>query len=145
MANEKYINQDSANQLISLIFSKISTDISSCVTTDIAGATNNLKSAGAKAVKDYVTAAISALEGINLRFQIVEALPTEDISAVTIYLVPQTTPGTSDGYSEYIYISDSWEKLGTTTIDLSGYWQKTDLEAMTAADITSIWNTVAGT
>jgi hypothetical protein len=59
--------------------------------------------------------------------------------------VPQTTPGASDGYSEYIYISDSWEKLGTTTIDLSGYWQKTDLEAMTAADITSIWNTVAGT
>jgi hypothetical protein len=144
MANEKYINQDSANQLISLIFSKIATDISGNITTDITGAANNLKAAGAKAVKDYVTSAISEIGGINLNFAVVETLPTENISATTIYLVPKTDTTTGDGYDEYIYINTAWEKLGTTSIDLSGYWQKSELASLSAADITEIWNQVAG-
>jgi hypothetical protein len=144
MANEKYINQDSANQLISLVFSKIATDISGNITTDITGAANNLKAAGAKAVKDYVTSALAEIGGINLTMAIVETLPTENISATVIYLVPKTDGANGDGYDEYIYINGAWEKLGTTTIDLSGYWLKADLAALTATDITEIWNQVAG-
>jgi hypothetical protein len=61
-----------------------------------------------------------------------------------IYLVPKTDGASGDGYDEYIHINGAWEKLGTTTIDLSGYWLKADLAALTATDITEIWNQVAG-
>jgi hypothetical protein len=127
-----------------LIFTKIATDNSALIETDIAGAANNLKAAGAKAVKDYVTSALGELAGINLNFTVVESLPTADISASTIYLLPKSETADTDGFDEYIYLDGDWEKLGTTTIDLSGYWQKTELSEMTASDVNTSWNNVAG-
>jgi len=57
---------------------------------------------------------------------VVQALPTEDISTHTIYLVPKTGE-TNDVYDEYIYINDAWEMVGNTQIDLSGYALKSEL------------------
>lgn len=63
--------------------------------------------------------------GINTNFQIVDSLPTENISTSTIYLVPSTKPEAENVYDEYIYVNGNWEHIGSTSIDLSDYVTKT--------------------
>lgn len=79
---------------------------------------------------DALIASISTVD-----FLIVQTLPTEDISTSTIYLVPKSTSQTQNVYDEYVYINNDWEIIGTTQIDLSNYWSKTDLVAITTAEI----------
>ena len=57
-----------------------------------------------------------------LDFKIVDSLPTANISATTIYLVPY-----GNEYEEYIYINNKWEMLGSTKVDLSDYVRKDDI------------------
>ena len=57
-----------------------------------------------------------------LDFKIVDSLPTDNISATTIYLVPY-----DNEYEEYIYINNAWEMLGSTKVDLSDYVRKDDI------------------
>lgn len=69
----------------------------------------------------------SAIENINsFEVSIVASLPTSDIDTHTIYFVPNSSSGDSI-YDEYMYISNSWEKIGSTAVDLSNYLQKTDI------------------
>lgn len=60
---------------------------------------------------------ISAIPKFSI--QVVSGLPTADISATTIYLVPSATG--NDLYSEYIYVNGAWEILGAQRVDLTGY------------------------
>lgn len=58
-------------------------------------------------------------------FRIVDELPTEDIDPTSIYFVPAENAEEEDGSSikeEYVYINGQWELLGTTQLDLSGYY-----------------------
>ena len=54
---------------------------------------------------------------------VVNQLPTTDIKTNKIYLVRKNEPGQDNAYVEYVYINNSWEKLGedTPSIDLSEY------------------------
>lgn len=74
---------------------------------------------------------------------VVTALPTADISTTTIYLL-NTGNETDNIFTEYIYVNNKWEKLGTQTLDLTGYVQKTqtvngkalnDNISLTASDV----------
>lgn len=87
-----------------------------------------------KIVKKYIDDAVGSITGID--FQVVTTLPTTGVKG-TIYLVSNSGSGTN-AYDEYIYVSDSWEKIGTTDIDLSGYMLKTDMVAITNAEIDTI-------
>lgn len=68
--------------------------------------------------KDEVNGLISAIPKFSI--SVVSQLPTRDISATTIYLLV-TGDETQNLYTEYIYVNNFWEKLGTQTVDLSGY------------------------
>lgn len=67
---------------------------------------------------------ISAITTMDL--QVVQTLPTEDISTTTIYLVPKSTAQTNNAYDEYIYVSNTWELIGSTEVDLTDYVKNTD-------------------
>lgn len=55
-------------------------------------------------------------------FRIVQTLPSTG-EANVIYLLPKSgTDG--DVYDEYLWLSGAWEKIGTTEIDLSDYYTK---------------------
>lgn len=56
----------------------------------------------------------------GLKYQIVTELPTENIDASTIYLVETS----SHDYNEWIYVNNTWEMLGNTAVDLTGYATK---------------------
>lgn len=61
--------------------------------------------------------------------EVVNALPTQDISETTIYLVRNTSQQ-ADLYTEYIYVNNAWEILGAQSIDLSNYYTKTEIDDM---------------
>ena len=66
--------------------------------------------------KQEIRELIGAID--TLTMEVVNALPSSDISTTTIYLLKQTG---SSNYDEYVYINNEWVKIGTTQIDLSGY------------------------
>lgn len=59
--------------------------------------------------------------GAGINIQIVDELPTENISLTTIYFKHTTTTKPHNVYEEWMYINDAWELIGTTEMDLSGY------------------------
>lgn len=78
----------------------------------------------AKAVYDTILANKST--GISIT--IVESLPTENIDSNKIYLVNSSTTGSSSIYDEYLYVEERWELIGSTQVDLSNYYTKTEAD-----------------
>lgn len=60
----------------------------------------------------------------SLKIERVEQLPTTGRTD-TIYLLPATSQEVGNYYEEYLYISNSWELIGTTKVDLTGYATET--------------------
>ena len=58
--------------------------------------------------------------------KVVQTLPSSNISPTTIYLVPSQSES-SDVYKEYIYVNNNWELLGIQKVDLSNYYNKTEI------------------
>lgn len=83
--------------------------------------------------KQEVNDLISAITTLDL--QVVQTLPTEDISTTTIYLVPKSTAETNNAYDEYIYISNNWEFIGSTEVDLTDYVKNTDYANSSVAGV----------
>ena len=81
----------------------------------------------------YTQAEVNALVSAIPKFaiEVVQTLPTTGISDTTVYLVPSSSGETQNLYDEYIHVSNKWEKLGTQTVDLTGYateaWVTTQL------------------
>lgn len=80
----------------------------------------------------YTQAEVNALIGAvsTLDIQVVQTLPTEHISTTTIYLVPKTTAGTDNVYDEYVYVNGDWELIGSTSVDLSDYYTKSEVNTL---------------
>lgn len=92
-------------------------------TTVTSGSSNYITSG---AVKSYVDSAVGAVS--QFKYEVVSTLPTASSSTMgKIYLVKDKHSDT-DVYDEYITLNTdseySWEKLGNTDIDLSGYQTK---------------------
>ena len=61
-------------------------------------------------------------------YKVVESLPETDIDPNKIYLVLNTSGEDGNEYTEYVYLIDTWEELGTykATVDLTPYLKKED-------------------
>lgn len=76
--------------------------------------------------KNDVDNLINAIHTLDI--QIVTELPTKNISHTTIYLKGTETSGTND-YEEWIYtVNNSWELIGSTAVDLTGYLKTEDAD-----------------
>lgn len=49
-----------------------------------------------------------------------------------IYFAPSKTPGTNNKYDEYVYVEGEWERIGSTDVDLSNYYTKTEVDTALA-------------
>ena len=107
-------------------------DVSNFITNTVDNLVNYYKKSETF-TKQEVNDIISAITTMDI--QVVQTLPTEDISTTTIYFVPKTTAGTNDVYDEYIYVSNAWEHIGSTDIDLSGYQTKIDSSHKLSSDL----------
>lgn len=93
----------------------------------------------AEDVSTAIDAALADVTGID--FQIVAELPATGEKGV-IYLVGAATP-----YDEYIWVEPEgaaahFEQIGSTSIDLSGYVQATEMHALTNSEIDTIFGQV---
>ena len=90
--------------------------------------------AGYQTASDVSSAINTALDGITgISYQVVTNLPQTGEAGV-IYL--KANNGANPNiYDEYIYYGNSFEKIGTTDVDLSGYMLTTDMVAITNAEI----------
>lgn len=89
----------------------------------------------------YATKAdVSAIP--KFAIEVVAELPTENISKTTVYLVNHGH-GDRDIYDEWIYVNNTWEKIGNTDVDLSGYLTSADAADtyLTKTDATTTYAT----
>lgn len=156
---DKYVNPDRVTELWTAIKTALAgkADLSAldgyttpdAVATAITSALKNyatnagVQTAIATALANYMTStevnsaiATAVAEAAHITVQAVDALP-ETGTVNVIYLVPNGGTG-SNAKDEYMWISGKWEKIGSTDVDLSGYWAKADLVAMTAAELQAI-------
>lgn len=68
--------------------------------------------------KSEVDALVDAIP--KFAISVVTSLPATG-DAATIYLLKTSDTETGNLYTEYIYVNNTWEELGTQTLDLSGY------------------------
>lgn len=95
-----------------------------------------LNDAGYQTAVDVAAAIVSA-EFLD----IVKVSVLPDISVAktrTIYFLPKAVGETGNIFEEWLVIDGSWELIGTTAIDLSGYWGKDELRELTNAEIDAI-------
>ena len=136
----KYVSLDNLTRYDGKIKDYISSSISGFITKSV----NDLTYYYTKSetyTQSEVNSLIGAISTINI--VVVQTLPTQDISTSTIYLVPKSTSQTNNVYDEYIYVSNAWEKIGDTEIDLSDYVTDTELNTLiadytTTADLTTL-------
>lgn len=92
-------------------------------TTVTSGSSNYITSG---AVKSYVDSAVGAVS--QFKYEVVSTLPTASSSTMGIIYLVKDKHSDTDVYDEYITLNTdskySWEKLGNTDIDLSGYQTK---------------------
>ena len=85
--------------------------------------------------QEEINQKLSAIPKFSI--QVVDSLPTADISTTTVYLV-KSGEESQNLYTEYIYVNGQWEYLGKQTVDLTGYALKTDIPTtLPASDVYS--------
>lgn len=76
--------------------------------------------------------------------KVVDTLPSSDqANEHTLYIL-KTVDGESVYYEEYQLIDGKIERVGYSKVDLTGYWNDSDLTEMQSDDINSVCNTVFG-
>lgn len=81
------------------------------------------------ASKDLVNEKFQEAVSLGFKIEVVEALPTENISHQVIYLVLNGDNEENNIYDEFVYNSnDEWEKIGSTKTDLSNYYNKQEVD-----------------
>lgn len=92
---------------------------------------------GFQTASDVSSAIAEAVADItSFEFEVVQTLPATGEVGI-IYLVAHSH-GTGDAYDEYIWVGSSYEKIGNTDIDLSGYQLSAELVELTSTDIDTI-------
>lgn len=69
--------------------------------------------------------------GTEFKVLVVAELPTEDIDPFTIYFVPAEKTEEGNIYDEFMNVNGSWERIGSTKIDLSNYMTLDSEQAVT--------------
>jgi hypothetical protein len=98
---------------------------------------NSTKIASTAFVKNAIAAALDGR--VELDFQFLEELPQTGVKGI-FYFIPKDDPETSDLWDEYVWNEDDevFERIGSASIDLTGYYNTTNLPAITNAEIDTI-------
>lgn len=72
-----------------------------------------------------------------LEFSVVEELPSSGEKSI-IYLV-SNSKAENDAYDEYIFVNGKFEKIGTTSVDLSDYVKTSDITSITNEEIDTLF------
>ena len=107
------------------------------VPTKVSALTNDSGFQTAAQVTSAINSAVSGITGFE--FQVVTTLPSTGTKGV-IYLVAHVHTGSGDVYDEFIWVTDKYEKLGNTDIDLSAYAKTADFAASSVSEMAAMWS-----
>lgn len=112
------------NNITNIVNTEISNQIKSSIVDNLTSSETekSLSAKQGKVLKDLIDSLA------NLQITIVNSLPSVGESNI-IYLVKKSGTGT-DVHDEYIYVEGAWEKIGTTDIDLSDYYTKSQVDTI---------------
>lgn len=131
------------NNITNIVSTEISNQIKSSIVDNLTSSETekSLSAKQGKILKDLIDSLA------NLQITVVDNLPSSGESNI-IYLVKKSGTGT-DVHDEYVYIEEAWEKIGTTDIDLSDYYTKSqvndiidELDGRVSANSSTISNIV---
>ena len=132
---DNYYTKAEVDGLIAGVEGKIPTSLSQLSNAEtgfITAAVDNL-------INYYTRTEVNDLIGqiTTISFELVDVLPQTG-EANKIYLVPSTEGQPQNGYDEYIYVNESWEKIGSTNIDLSQYATKDYVNQQISTAVTGL-------
>lgn len=111
-------------------------DVSSFITNTV----NNLTNYYTK-LETYTQSEVNNLIGsiTTINFKVVDTLPEIGESNL-IYLVPSITKSIQNIKDEYIWVDNNWESIGSTQVDLTNYYNKSEVDSKFAlkTDLSSI-------
>lgn len=107
------------------------------IPTKVTDLSNDANYATTSAVSSAIASAIGGINSFDVA--VVTALPTQNIKDHTIYFVAKESE-INDVYDEFMYIDNSWEKIGNTAVDLSGYATESYVDAAAASVSAAIPN-----
>ena len=120
--------------------------VATAITSALANYSTNasVQTAIATALADYMTSAEvnkaisdAVVEASGIRFEAADTLPESGENNV-IYLVPSAASAVNNAKDEYMWLDGKWELLGSPAVDLSGYWSRDTLRAMSADELKAI-------
>ena len=82
---------------------------------------------------------VSELANAGFDVQVVQELPATG-DAHTLYFVPSADPQTQNIYDEYLYTNNEWEQVGSTAVDLSDYYTKTQVDTLLDDKVSDYYN-----
>lgn len=99
--------------------------------------TNNTQAASTAFVKAAIAAALDGR--VELDFRFLDELPETGVKGI-FYFIPSEDPTTDDVWVEYVWDDENqtFEKIGSAQVDLTGYFNTTNLPAITNAQIDEI-------
>lgn len=100
-------------------------NLNSAIDSEFNSESNSNKALSHKAIASKFKAVEQLISNLpKFSIEVVDNLPSENISDTVIYLVKPNPESEETGnlYEEFIYVNSSWEKLGTQKLDLSGYY-----------------------
>ena len=112
------------------------TTISESIPDTVSDLTNDAGYQTAAEVEQAINDALADV--VSIRYESVDSLPAQGEAGV-IYLVPSSTGSGTNVKDEYIWTGNAFEKIGSTDIDLTGYWSKQELVAITTAQIDTLF------
>ena len=102
-----------------------------------ATASDDTTAASTAFVKAAIAAALSGK--IDLHFEFLQTLPATGVVG-TFYFIPNPDSETGDEWVEYVWdaANSKFERVGSAAVDLTGYFNTTNLPAITNAQIDTI-------
>lgn len=104
------------------------------VPTKLSDLTNDSGFQTATQVSTAISEAVADIT--SFEFEVVQSLPATGQAGI-IYLVAHSH-GAGDAYDEYIWTGSTFEKIGNTDVDLSGYQLSSELKEITTAEVDEI-------
>ena len=99
--------------------------------------TNQLTNGAGYATTAEVAAAVA--NAAHLKREKVDQLPdASEADENTIYMLPIADASGENRFVEYMFIDGSWEKTGSSDVDLTGYVKDTDFESITNSEIDTV-------
>ena len=127
-----------AEQLINQMNLKVNEKIITLIDEE----STNAEIPSAKAVYDMLQTALAGISGID--FEVVEDLPEPGESGIIYLVKAEPENEESNIYVQWVYVGEKWINLGTSEIDLTGYWSKDELEPISNSAILDLLNEVFG-